>query len=245
MMQKQSLNLFWNCMAKGTRRDLFQLIDLDRTIFSTSLFIKKICDIVDEYMPGLGNEIDKQFKDAYKREETFFALEYIRQTLGRDQYEAMVDAAMKRIDKNELLLPGAKERLALAETLSDKSPGYGILTYSLYPEDQYLKVKLAGLEHIAMYIIDSPNKAELLATWQTDDGKFQLPEAFGGGVVDELTLEDDKLRAFFNLPEKVTGVWLTQYDDADQRIAALGLKNLIAVSHLDDSSVYLQNRFNS
>lgn len=226
-------------------RDVFQLIDLDRTIFNTSLFVEKICEIVDEHQPGLGSAIDMLFEEAYKREETFFALEYIRQTLGRERYIEFEEEAMSRINKDELLLPGTKNRLMLAETLSDRTPGYGILTYSLYPEDQHLKVKLAGLQHIPMYISNTPNKAELLTAWRTEDGRFQLPEEFGSETVEKLTLEDDKLRAFLQLPENVTGVWLTSHEDAVQRIATHGLKNLIAVKHLDESSEYLRNKFSA
>lgn len=226
-------------------KKVFQLIDLDRTLFDTSLFVKAICDSVDVYQPGLGAEIDKQFEESYRLEQSFFALEFIRRQLGRVSYDAFVEDAVHRIDAKSLLLPGAKERLELAESLSDLNPGYGLLTYSFYPEDQQLKVRLAGLEHIPMYIADTPDKAELIATWQLEDGTFKLPEAFGGQVVDELTLEDDKLRAFTGLPQGVTGFWLTGYDDAEQRLAQSGTQNVNIIRSLRDSVALLSSQFSS
>ena len=229
-------------MAMSNKR-VFQLIDLDRTLFDTSRFIRLISDVVNQREPGLGNEIDARFEAMYQKEETFFVLEFLRQKLGKPRYDALVRDALRDIDVSSLLLPGVQERLAFAETLSETTPGYGILTYTLYPEDQALKVELVGLDHIPMYIGDTPDKAELISSWQNDDGTFQLPEEFGGQIVDELTFEDDKLRAFIGLPEHTHGVWITHYDDADERLAATGLTNVAAARGMEQSIELLKTKF--
>lgn len=216
-------------------RELFQLIDLDRTLFDTSLYVKLICDVVDEYEPGLGDEIDRRFEESYHKEETFFALEYIRERLGKERYEQMLEVAVARAGTEGLLLAGAKDRLAFAKTLAGDEQGYGLLTYSENPADQLKKVQLVGLDHLPMYVGDTPDKARLIASWRTTDGKYQLPKEFGNQLVDRLTLEDDKLRAFVGLPENVKGIWLTTYDDAVERMRAANVKNVTIAKDLYES----------
>ena len=218
-------------------KKLFQLIDLDRTLFDTSLYVKLICDVVDEYEAGLGAEIDRKFEEAYHKEETFFALEYIRERLGKESYEHMLEAAVSKAGTEGLLLPGAKDRLAFAKTLAGNDDGYshGLLTYSENPADQLKKAQLVGLDHIPMYVGDSPDKAQLIASWRTADGRYQLPVEFGGAVVDKLTLEDDKLRAFVGLPENVKGVWLTHYEDAVERMNEANVKHVTIAKDLYES----------
>lgn len=226
---------------------IFQLIDLDRTLFDTTLFVKMICDQVDVFQPGLGAEIDVRFEEAYRQENTFFALAYIREKLGEEQYNAFVDAVMRQNSAETFLLPGVRERLEFAQQLSEASgagenSGFGLFTYSQYPEDQYLKTRLTGLDTLPMYIGNTADKTERIKSWQTSEGKFQLPNEFGGVVVDVVTLEDDKLRAFENLPKNAYGFWLTHYEDAEERLKAAGYRNVTIVRDLHESIAALKKR---
>lgn len=225
---------------------LFQLIDLDRTLFNTSLFVKMVCNQVDTFQPGLGADIDARFEEAYKQEKTFFALAYIREKLGDERYSAFVEAVLRNNTAETFLLPGAQERLAFAQQFSQVSSsvegwGFGLFTYSQYPEDQYLKTRLTGLDRLPMYIGATADKTDIIRSWQTAEGTFQLPPELGGAIVNVVTLEDDKLRAFKDLPDNAYGFWLTQYEDADERLKASGYRNVTIVHDLYESMAALKS----
>ena len=108
---------------------VFQLIDLDRTLFDTALFAKLISDEINKTQPGLGDELDAQFEDAYKKEETFFLLRYLRERMGDDTFEALVSQVVAREGSDTFFQPGAKERLLMADHMTSRRPAWGILTY--------------------------------------------------------------------------------------------------------------------
>lgn len=212
-------------------RRVFQLIDLDRTLFNTVLFVAHISERVDAERPGMGAELRQQFEEAYQREQTFFILSYLRELFGDSWFEAMVTTMVAENGPDAYMQPGARERLALAETLSDVQPGWGILTYG-NPKDQALKLAIAGLQDARVYISDSPDKGEVIATWKQEDGTYVLPPELTTNTVDLLTFEDDKLRAFQNLPEDVIGIWLTQYDPERARAELQASKRTnVSIAH--------------
>lgn len=190
-----------------TKFSVFQLIDLDRTLFDTSKFAKAITDEINKTQPGLGTKLDERFEAAYEKEETFFLLRYLRREKGNEWLEDLVDRIVEKHSKSYFLIKGTHERLAFADTMSGMSPSWGILTYG-DTTDQYMKMKIIGLEEAPVYFSHTPNKSEVLQSWKKDDGKFHLPKVFGGGVVEALLLEDDKLRAFQGLPGGVYGIWI-------------------------------------
>jgi hypothetical protein len=201
----------------ANKAKLFQLIDLDRTLFDTAAFSKAITEEVDKQHPGLGAELEQRVEAAYKKEETFFLLRHLRKEYGDAWFESLVASIVENVGAETFLLPGVDKRLALAETLGDRAPSWGIFTYG-DAIDQHLKLRIIGLENAPIYLADTPNKAEVIATWRTPHGAFQLPESLGGALVEQLTLEDDKLRAFQNLPAGVLGVWLTSDPHARDRV---------------------------
>lgn len=218
---------------------VFQLIDLDRTLFDTALFAKLITDEINKTQPGLGDELDARFETAYKKEETFFLLRYLREQMGDTAFEALVAGIVARVGSDAFFMPGAKERLLMADHLTSQRPAWGILTYG-DEIDQRMKAKIMGLEAAPLLITDTADKAEVLRTWQAEDGTFMLPEVFGGQLVDTLTFEDDKLRAFYELPIGVLGVWISEYSDAETRLDTAALPHVATQKNLYDSLAYLQ-----
>lgn len=189
------------------KRSLFQLIDLDRTIFDTARFAKALTDEIEVTEPGVGAELEARYEAAYANEETFFMLRFLRDSHGDAWFEALVERVVEAIGADALFMPGAKERLALADELTDVRPSWGVLTYG-DEVDQLMKLRLIGLENAPVVLSHTPDKGELIKSWQQADGTFMLPSEFGGGVVHNLTLEDDKLRAFTHIPAGVLGFWL-------------------------------------
>lgn len=199
-------------------RNLFQLIDLDRTLFNTAVFAKAITDEISLLEPGVGEELELRYEAAYAREETFFLLRYLRETRGNEWFENLVDRVVAKIGVDSLMMTAINERLAFADTISDYQPAWGILTYG-DEIDQRMKTKIIGLQDAPMILSPTPDKAELIRSWQNQDGTFRLPEEFGGGVVAALTLEDDKIRAFRGLPENVLGFWIAGDEHAQEKLA--------------------------
>jgi hypothetical protein len=222
-------------------RRIFQVIDFDRTLFDTSLFVKRITEALDKETPGLGAALDEQFEKAYAEERSFFLFRYLREQMGDSTFEALVESVVQREGAETFMLPGARDRIAYADTISSLRPSWGILTYG-DEVDQQMKIRTAGLTDAPLLIHDSPEKGRLLASWQNSDGTFALPEVFGGHIADEIIFEDDKLRAFEGAPDTVQGIWVTQFDDAGRRMGEAGLA-VVPVKHLAESVEYLKRRF--
>jgi len=197
---------------------IFQLIDLDRTLFDTSRFVKAITDEIDKTEPGVGTKLDELFEAAYTSDETFFLLRHLREERGDVEFEHLVARAVQKVGADSLLLKGASARLARVDTVSSYQPAWGILTYG-DDIDQRMKARLIGMQDAPLLVAQTPDKSELIRSWQMPDGTFQLPQVFGGGVVDCITLEDDKLRAFNGLPKGAFGFWITSNPQADVMLA--------------------------
>ena len=198
---------------------IVQLIDLDRTLFDTSRFAKLITDEINRLHPGMGTELDRRFEEAYKNEETFFLLRYLRHEMGDEDFEQLVTRIVEREGKDVFLLPGAKERLLLADELSTDGPSWAIFTYG-DEIDQRMKLRIIGLERALLLLTDTPDKGPVIRSWLNEEGTFTLPEILGNKVVDSITFEDDKLRAFTDLPAQALGIWITNDPDAKKRMPA-------------------------
>jgi len=217
-----------------TKSNIFQLIDLDRTLFDTSKFAKAITDEINLTQPGFGTELDERFEAAYKKEETFFLLRYLRHEKGDAWFENLVSQVVEKYGASSFIIPGTAERLAFTDTLSDVSPSWGILTYG-DKVDQLMKMRIIGLEDVPVYFTRTPNKADIIQSWKRKDGRFQLPSVFGSHIVEKLTLEDDKLRAFSHLPEGVVGLWIAAPGKENHGFTDEVLKNVVPVQDLFDS----------
>lgn len=221
------------------KTNLFQLIDYDRTIFDTSRFIREVTARVNRYRDGMGDAIDAKFEETYKSEQTFFIMQYIRDELGIEVLDTLINEVLADNPGDRFLLPGADERIALADQLTDTRPSWGILTYG-HEVDQVLKLKIGGFSDAPTLITDTPDKATVIRRWLQPDGTFVLPSEYGGMAVEHLTFEDDKLRAFIDLPKNVSGIWITNFDDAPARIEEAGLSGrLVQASGLRESARYL------
>jgi len=225
-----------------TKTSVFQLIDLDRTLFDTSKFVKAITDEVDEVQPGLGTELDERFEAAYQKEETFFLLRYLRHEKGDLWFEALIDRIVAKYGAEAFMLPGMHERLAFASEITDVVPAWGVLTYG-DKIDQLMKMRLIGLEDAPVYLTHTPNKSEVIRTWQTQDGRFTLPPVFGGETVEMITLEDDKERAFYDLPKNVMGIWIAAPGRSVEELDARELPNVVTAQDLTGSVAVLREKF--
>lgn len=225
-----------------TNSSVFQLIDLDRTLFDTSKFVKALTDEIDIIQPGVGAEFDRRFEEAYEKEETFFLMRFLRREKGDVWFESLVRTVVAKHGAEAFLIEGARERLAFADSFSAASPAWGILTYG-DKVDQLMKLRICGLENAPVSFMRTPNKGEVIQSWKTANGKFQLPTEYGGGVVDTLVLEDDKLRAVLGLPTGTYGLWIAAPGKVDHGKGIKLPENVVAVQNLFESIEFLKTKF--
>ena len=198
--------------------DVFQIIDLDRTLFNTKLFASAITDEINLLQPGLGTQLDERFESAYQNEENFFLFRLLRQEKGDAWFMDVVQRAVAAVGRDALAMPGFEARIKGATKLTSHRPAWGVMTYG-DDIDQRLKLDLIGLTDAPMLISPTASKAALIQSWQNADGSFTLPPEFGSGTVSRITLEDDKLRAFQDMPDGMIGVWITaNTPDSIQRL---------------------------
>ena len=222
-----------------TNPTVFHILDLDRTLLNTSKLASHLKEVVAKHNGQLAQDINTQLATYAQQKKSFFIFEYIAQRVGDDMLSEYVDELNYHTPASELLLPGASERIAFAKS----QPGWsvGILTYGL-PRDQKIKLKLSGLQMERHLIADRPNKGSILASWKLPNGKYKLPIEFGGHTVDTLTLDDDKLVAFNDLPEDVYGQWVARASIGGavemQKLPA----NVHAVPNLEASIRYLNSK---
>lgn len=219
----------------------FQLIDLDRTLFDTALFARAINEQVNIDHPGLGDVLQKKLDEAYAKEETFFLLQYLRKEMGDAGFEALVARAVQKYGSEAFKLSGYADRLAYAEELKKNGIDWGVFTYGDVI-DQEMKLNIIGLNDAQVYHTETPNKAEVIASWIQEDGTFVLPPEYNNVSVTSITLEDDKFRAFQDLPENVHGIWITFDEHATERASVFDGAVAIA-RNLNESIEHLRQQY--
>lgn len=204
MMPRRWQNTYYGCIDMAKKLRVFQAIDLDRTLFDTRKLEEVSYALVARMHPHVAERASKESAEHIAAGVSFFIFRFLREHLTKQEYDDYI-AELKRTTKfGDFCLKGVAERVAFATS----QPGWaaGVLTYGLY-EDQYLKMELCGIAGVLpMLNTDTPDKGQVIATWQQPDGTFALPEELGGGTTDIVTLEDDKPEAFVHLPSNSYGV---------------------------------------
>lgn len=222
-----------------TNPTVFHILDLDRTLLDTSKLVHHLKEIIAHHDVQLSKDIGTELTSYAQQQKSFFIFEFIAKRVGYDNLNKYINELNYNVPANGLLLPGASERIAFAKS----QPGWsmGILTYGS-PHDQNIKLKLAGLQMERHFVTDEPRKGSLLASWKLPNGKYKLPVEFGGHTVDILTLDDDKLMAFTNLPEDVFGQWVTHASIGGAVEMQNLPDNIRAVANLEASIAYLKTK---
>lgn len=222
-----------------TKPSVFHIIDLDRTLLDTSKLAERLRAIVAKNNADLALAIEREVEKYAQLTNSFFMFEYIAINAGHDALESYVEELNATTDVEDLLLPGAVNRMEFAT--SQPNWEMGILTYGS-PHDQEIKLKLVGLDTKHRIITSTPKKGAIIASWKQPDGTYQLPDAFGGHTVDVLTFDDDKLVAFEDLPEDVLGQWITK-SSMDSTFESDDLPgNVRAIADLESSIAYLKTK---
>jgi len=222
-----------------TNPTVFHILDLDRTLLNTSKLAFTLKEVIAKHDVQLSRDVDTELAEHAQQKKSFFIFEYIAKKVGHDVLNSYIDELNYIAPARELLMPGAVERIAFAKS----QPGWsmGILTYGS-PRDQKIKLKLAGLQMERHLVTENPKKGSILASWKLPNGKYKLPIEFGGHTVDTVTLDDDKLIAFVNLPDDAYGQWVTHATIGGAIEMQKLPDNIRAVTSLDASIRYLKTK---
>ncbi len=218
---------------------VFQILDLDRTLLDTEKLAHNLKEIINRHEPELSKAIDKEIIRHAKDHTSFFIFEYIADHVGHEKLKDYTRELNYTAPSSELLLPGAMERIEFAKSQPNWS--VGILTYGS-KRDQMIKLRLVDLQLERHLITEQPEKGEMIATWLQPDGTFKLPLEFGGHIVDTLTLDDDKLLSFKDLPHNVHGQWITHAFLGGANELQKLPDNIKMVRNLEDSIEYLKTK---
>jgi len=222
-----------------TNQKVFHVLDLDRTLLDTSKLAHNLKEIIARHNPELADAIHDEAIRHMNEKSSFFIFDYIANAVGELQFGQYMDELQQINPSLELLLPGALERIAYAKS----QPGWamGIMTYGA-DRDQMIKLKLLNLQFENLLIMDSPHKGEVIASWKLPDGRFKLPDEFGGHVVDIVTLDDDKHIAFDHLPDGVYGQWIAHASLGGMTELQSVSENVRVVPDLYASIAYLKTK---
>ncbi|MFZ1301581.1 MAG: hypothetical protein WAQ27_03320 [Candidatus Microsaccharimonas sp.] len=226
-------------MATKTNSTVFHLLDLDRTLLDTVALANYLKDIIAKRDVQLSHDIEQEILRHATARTSFFLFEYIANQVGETMFEAYIHELQATAPVEELLLPGALERIAFGKS----QPGWsvGILTYGSR-RDQMIKLKLVGLQHERHLVTNTAKKGELIASWQLPDGNYKLPIEFGGHIVNTVTLDDDKIIAFADLPGNALGQWVTHASIGGIIELPKIMTNVQPVANLHTSIEYLKTK---
>lgn len=178
------------------------LLDLDRTLSDVDVVmeaVKHICEII-----GLDYDlISEQKRVAEGHGHSFSAVTTIR-SLWPGKVDEFFDR-FKKIDHINSIYPDAKE--FISKLKAQNSPRL-VITYGdiIWQE---AKLHLLGLWKEPFIICDIPEKSVLLKQY-LKGGFFSLPTSSGIITAKKVTLVDDKLIAFSNMPVGSKGIYLNR-----------------------------------
>lgn len=213
----------------------FYIVDFDRTLVDSDKLLEVFIEIADSHYHISKEHIEKIDADIKQRGDTFFLAKYVRDQLAEnDQLEVWHELEKQFIHESRALnymLPGAVE---LLEWLAARGKRYGILTYG-DPLWQRMKLTAAGFKHVRHIILEQKEKGRFISNWQTPEGTFRIPEAFGRGEVDYVVLIDDKAVSFTEFPDGPSkGYWVLDPDHELPSQQGSVPENVVRVANLNE-----------
>jgi hypothetical protein len=222
------------------KRSVFQILDLDRTLLDTAKLARMVQEIIAVDNPQLSDTIGEKLLLGTAQRASFFMFEYIGLQVGQPKLESYIAELANKVSNDDLLLPGARERIAFGKSQSGWD--VGILTYGAI-RDQTIKLQLVGLQDEKFIVTDTHQKGRLIASWKSPSGQYQLPHQFGGQAVDSITLDDDTLDSFVGLPSDASGQWITIASTDVSKAPQQLLSNVTPQDDLQASIDFLTTEF--
>ena len=177
----------------------FYALDFDRTLGATSVILAQFITYLSRADPYLGMIIMNKQEQVESSGGSFDVVTALQGSIDPKILQNYMDTFASTQRSTSLLTDGA---LVLINAIQGSNHHVGILTFG-GKQWQEMKLRVATLEQYdRMIVAEKGKKALLIASWyDQDQKKYQLPDEFGGGLVDEVVLVDDKAVEFSGLPE--------------------------------------------
>lgn len=178
------------------------LLDLDRTLSS----VEVVMDAVEHVCEAMGLDYgliaeQKRVTEAHGHS---FSAPTVFRSLWPEKLEEFTDR-IRIIDHLDCIYPDAKKFL---NKLKTENTAHVIITYG-DPLWQETKLHFGGVESIPYIICDIPEKSVLLKQYLRD-GVFELHTQAGIVRTKSVTLVDDKLEAFEEMPQGSSAVYINR-----------------------------------
>lgn len=178
------------------------LLDLDRTLSSVEVVMEAV-EHVCEAM-GLDYSLIAEQKKVTEAHGHSFSAPTVFRSLWPEKLDEFTDR-LRKIDHLECIYPDAKQFL---DNLKTEDIPHIIITYG-DPQWQEVKLHFGGVERTPYIICDIPEKSVLLKQY-LHDGVFELHTQVGIIRTKSVTLVDDKLVAFDEMPQGSTAVFINR-----------------------------------
>lgn len=187
----------------------FYIVDFDRTLVDSDKLLQVFIEVAQQHGGITREQIEAADVAIKSTGDSFDTAGFVRDHLfaeGRgEEWDDMEKQFIHESRALNYMLTGASELIGYLKLTGSK---YGILTYG-NPLWQRIKITAAGFNHVPHIIMTQKEKGRLVSSWQREDGLFQLPQEFGGGVVEEIVLIDDKAVSFTEYPDVPSqGFWV-------------------------------------
>ena len=176
----------------------FYALDFDRTLGRTSHIASEFVAYVEGMDGSVGAALGEEQRRIESSGGSVDMIAVLRAHLGSRALEESVEGFLVEHRKPSYLEEGAA---ALLTSITEHGHRLGIMTYG---SEYWQLVKLRATlldSYKRMILANKGIKGATIASWyDTTQHNYKLPEAFGGGTVDEVILVDDKGIEFRSLP---------------------------------------------
>lgn len=221
-------------MPEKPSLDILYAIDFDRCLGDIDKSFNLLIDVLREYNPVVADNITSS---RYEVEATGGSFNPYSQ-LRLEQGLRMKDIRVRYIEKAKTIHITEDGAHSLINYLKYSGKKFCIISYG-DEEWQRLKIEAAGFGDLPILIVDSPMKAEIIASWHGDSGEFNVPAGcFADSKsqsVREVVLIDDKVVSFAGLPRGARGYWVSNDKAKKTQVQELDLpEDVVRVSGLRD-----------
>lgn len=187
--------------------DTFYAIDFDRCLGDVDKSFNLLVGILEESDIASAENLKKL---RYKVESTggsFSPYRFLKQFSNTEWLEIK----KRYLELAKVVSIVEDDAHYLIDYLKDTKKPFCIMSYG-DEEWQMLKIEASGFGDSPILIVDSPEKARIIKSWQQSGGEFDIPkECFSDlkpRVTREVVLIDDKAISFGGLPVGARGYWV-------------------------------------
>lgn len=218
------------------------IIDFDRTLADVDIFMNQFYLTASHF--GMNVEQIKSIQAHREKEgRTFHTWKFLESHLSQSTIKEFMNHLFS-LSGSSFLYADASPFL---KKLQQAGIPYHVLTYSVNPQWQALKIRASGYQG-DVTIMDHTNKGIKISEWK-DNNRYVIPNKSSGQIVraHSLCLIDDKAKSFASLPADCSGFLLQRSDRVLPSQQGVLMSNIQKIHSLDElilSKNYLARKAN-